>query len=169
MTALNVDCSIDTLKVGATAFVINATSIRQSNKKGPFRLISVHVELLSFFLGDIVFHNMWFSIIQLQLLLRNLASQAFNNVSGYCMDWMEACLGQKRVFSASQGLFGIRIRRVLSSTYLFANLDDIIALIRRQSDIGNVDVMFVRDSDPIDHLYEETIADRQKKKQMMYT
>jgi hypothetical protein len=60
--------------------------------------------------------------------------------------------GQCGKFATSQRLLGIRVGRVLSTTHLFRDAHNLIALRRRQANVGNVNVVFLRNRDPIQHL-----------------
>jgi hypothetical protein len=158
MPSLNVYRGIQTLKIGPTSFVIHPASIRQGNQKGPFRLVRVHVQLLSFFFGHIVFDNVWFSVVQLQLHQLVVAvdvdvapfgTKPTDNGMDRRVNGKKTRLGQNGIFPAAQGLLGVRVGGILTSTGSFRRGNHVIALGRRQAYIGYIDMMFFRNRHPI--------------------
>jgi hypothetical protein len=59
--------------------------------------------------------------------------------------------GERGKFATAQRLLGIGIGRILAATHLFRDANDLIAFCRCQAHVGNVNVVFLRYRDPIQH------------------
>ena len=155
MTPLHVHGAIEAFKIRAAAFKVHTASRAQRNQKGPFRLVRVHVQLLSFLLGDIVLDHVRFAVIEGQTLVVVAAVFGGKNAVHNRVHGLVHGCRQDGIFATPQRLFGVRVGGVLTSTHLFGDLHHAIAIVSRQAHVGDVNGVFFRDGDPVrDLMYD---------------
>lgn len=108
----------------------------------------MHVQLLSLFFGNIILDDMRFPVIQLQ---GSVGTKSLGNAVNGSMDGPKASLCEIGKLTTAQGLFGIGVGGILASADLFGFDDNVITLCRRQTDIGNINVVFFRNCNPAYH------------------
>jgi len=145
---LHVNGRIQTFKVGSSAIVIQTTSIRQGDQKGPFRLVRVHVKLLPLLARHVVLYHVRFAIVQCQLLPR-LAVVVFENGRHDRVHGRLHRHGQRGVLAASQRLLGVRVGRVLAFASVLRDANDLVRLGNGQARVGNENAVLFRYSDPV--------------------
>ena len=146
MTSLDMYGCIQCFKERPPTFIIQSTSVTECNEEGPLRLVRVHIQLLAFLLGDIVFDNMRFAIVQLQFLR---GGQSVPDAVRDAMDGLPTGMRQYGEFTASQGLFRIGVGGIMTLAHLFGGLDQGIAFGMGEASVANVNVQIFRNTDPI--------------------